>query len=309
MKTIFIADDFGRSSSINAAILRAHREGVLAGASLMVAGQAVEEAVSLARATPTLAVGLHLVAINGPACLPPSEIPHLVDDRGFFPATSVETGLRYFFSRTAQKELEREVEAQFERFASTRLPLAHVNGHLHMHMHPTVFNLVLPLALQYGASGIRIPRDDLRAALTFDKSHWAAKITQAMIFALLARWALGRLRNTPLAVTDRVYGLMQTGNMQEDYVLGLLRRNGPASAELYFHPTTMQQAEPLGPNPGDLAALLSPALRQLLAQRSIRVISYPVLESELREGRLETRAGPSSSVISENPSGSPAAKE
>jgi len=45
---IINADDFGRSASINRAIIRAHREGVLNSASLMVAGEAFEEAVELA---------------------------------------------------------------------------------------------------------------------------------------------------------------------------------------------------------------------------------------------------------------------
>ena len=42
-----------------------HREGVLTAASLMVTGDAVDEAVELARAMPTLAVGLHVVLADG----------------------------------------------------------------------------------------------------------------------------------------------------------------------------------------------------------------------------------------------------
>lgn len=246
----------------------------------MVSGEAVEEAVSLARATPTLAVGLHLVVINGRASLPPSKVPHLVDSRGFFRTDPLDAGVRYFFSKTAQKELGQELRAQFDRFASTDLPLAHVNGHLHMHMHPTVFNLMLPLAQEYGASGIRLPRDDLRSALAFDRRQSASKITQAIIFGLIDRWASSRLRHYSLVTTDRVYGLMQTGQMKEEYVLGLLRRCQPATAELYFHPTTAATAEPLGPNPGDLATLLSPALRHAVQQEGIRLVTYPALAKE-----------------------------
>jgi len=43
------ADDFGRSKSINAAVIRAHREGILTTASLMVNEPACAEAVQLAR--------------------------------------------------------------------------------------------------------------------------------------------------------------------------------------------------------------------------------------------------------------------
>ena len=62
---IFTADDFGRSHAVNTAVFQAHREGALTGASLMVTGAAADEAVALARETPGLAVGLHLVTVAG----------------------------------------------------------------------------------------------------------------------------------------------------------------------------------------------------------------------------------------------------
>ena len=55
------ADDFGYSEEVNNAILRAHREGVLTSTSLMVAEPGCEQAVAIARQTPTLGVGLENV--------------------------------------------------------------------------------------------------------------------------------------------------------------------------------------------------------------------------------------------------------
>lgn len=301
MDIILNADDFGSSASVNAAVLRAHREGVLTSASLMVTGEAVEEAVSLARASPTLPVGLHLVAISGRGCLPPSEIPHLVDGRGFFPTDPVATGLRYFFSKTSQRELARELRAQFDCFASTGLSLAHVNGHLHMQMHPTLFNLIVPLAQDYGAPGIRLPHDDLRAALAFDRQSAGSKITQAVIFGLLVRWARARLRSSPLLTTERVYGFLQSGRMHEDYVLSLLRRLDVATAEFYFHPTTALTSESLGPNPVDLATLLSPAVRQTIEERGIRRVTFPALASERADRPRERMAPPPREGLAERP--------
>ena len=46
-RLIVNADDFGASSEINAAVLRAHREGILTSASLMVGGAAFDEAVAI----------------------------------------------------------------------------------------------------------------------------------------------------------------------------------------------------------------------------------------------------------------------
>ena len=277
MQVILNADDFGRSTSINAAVMRAHQEGVLTSASLMVAEEASEEAVDLARQTPTLAVGLHLVVADGQPALSPQEIPHLVDETGRLPGDPIGMGLRYYFNPTAQRELARELAAQFDRFASTGLPLSHVDGHLHMHMHPKVFDLLLPLAKQYGAGGIRLPRDDLRLGLRYDQRRVGTKTAWAIAHGLLCRRALGRLRSHGLSVTHRVYGVLQSGQMKEDYVVQVLRQLSVPTAEFYFHPATVPTQEALGPNPGDLLTLLSPAVRQVIHERDIFLTAYAAL--------------------------------
>src|SRR6266850_1817584 len=57
-RLIVNADDFGASPSINQAVIRAHHEGILTSASLMVNEPGFDEAVALAHETPTLGVGL-----------------------------------------------------------------------------------------------------------------------------------------------------------------------------------------------------------------------------------------------------------
>lgn len=274
---ILNADDFGRSPTINAAVEHAHREGVLTSASLMVSGAAQEEAVALARRNPALAVGLHLVMVNGRAVLPPRDIPHLVDSQGNFPRSPFVAGLRYAFSPVARRELARELAAQFERFAATGLRLAHVDSHLHLHMHPFVLGWVLDLAEQYGAHGIRLSRDDLWLSLSYDRRSAATKAAWALVFGLLTRQALRHLQGRKLAVAERVYGLMQTGQMSETYVLRVLHTLHVRSAELYFHPDAAPQTEPLGPNPDDLATLLSPAVQRVIRERRMQLATYPTL--------------------------------
>ena len=213
MQIIVNADDFGASASINTAILQAHRQGILTSASLMVTGDAAAEAVEIARQAPTLAVGLHLVVAGGKAALPPEWNPHIVDANGLFPSDPLVAGLRYFFSRTAQTELAAEMEAQFERFAATGLALSHVDGHMHMHMHPTVLRLLIRLAEEHGAQGLRLPRDDFWLSVRHDRQRAGLKAVWAIVFGLLARHGVKQLEGHPLKVAHRVYGFMQTGQM------------------------------------------------------------------------------------------------
>jgi predicted glycoside hydrolase/deacetylase ChbG (UPF0249 family) len=54
------ADDFGRSSGTNAGIVKAHEQGIVTSASLMVRWPAAEAAAEYARSRRELSVGLHL---------------------------------------------------------------------------------------------------------------------------------------------------------------------------------------------------------------------------------------------------------
>src|SRR5688572_12086849 len=104
-RLIVNADDFGRSHSINLAVVRAHREGVLTSASLMVCGEAAGEAIELARQNPRLGVGLHVSLVCGASALPPGAVPGLVNPEGHFSDDPVTSGIRYFFRRELRPQL------------------------------------------------------------------------------------------------------------------------------------------------------------------------------------------------------------
>ena len=161
-------DDFGAAREVNTAIVAAHRSGILTSTSLMVTGEAAAEAVALAKEHPRLAVGLHLVLAQGRAAAPSAEIPHLVTGAGSFRDRPILAGLRYaweYVARSGRVELRREIEAQLAAFASTGLRLAHLDGHLNMHLHPMVLPILLELAPRYAIRAMRLTREDPAAAL------------------------------------------------------------------------------------------------------------------------------------------------
>src|SRR5688500_7993841 len=98
-RLIVNADDFGRSSSINRAVIQAHQRGILTTASLMVNGPAAEEAAALAHEHPCLGVGLHLTLSHGTSSLPHSQIPDLVDADQNFSNDAPRAGFRYFANK------------------------------------------------------------------------------------------------------------------------------------------------------------------------------------------------------------------
>lgn len=256
IRLIVNADDFGFSTSVNAAVARAHAFGTLTSASLMVTGQAAREAASIARDYPSLAVGLHLALSRAKPALPKSEIRGLVGADGRFPDSPISAALKYYFSRSARRQLADEIEAQFEAFVRLGIGFSHVDGHQHLHAHPAVLPIVIRLAEQYGARGIRVPREPFAA-----KGFPACSSLSALGQACLARTCHRKLQGVALATCDYCVG----GPMSPRRLISLIDRLPVGTVEVYFHPSTEPSKEPLGPNPADLATLLDPRLRDYIA--------------------------------------------
>ena len=265
---VITGDDFGSSHSVNEAILEAHQRGVLTSASLMVTGEAVEEAVALAQRHPTLAVGLHLVLISGKSALPHRQIPLLVDRGGRFSSNPALAGLLYQLHPQARNQVRQEIRAQLERFRQTGLRISHVDGHRHMHLPPVVLETLVNLSKEFGIRAIRLPREELGINLRLDRQGWLEKAVLSLTFSLLSRgYARDLLRSSGIECADRVYGLLQNGRMTEDYLLGLIPQIQADRVEIYSHLSSRAQQ----------SALLSDRVRQVLIARGFQLATYSEL--------------------------------
>lgn len=268
MKRLLVTgDDFGLALEVNEAIERAHREGILCTASLMVGASEAEDAAARARRLPRLGVGLHLVLVEGRPILPPEQVPALVDSRGDFLENFVRAGFRFFFSPAARRQLAAEIRAQFEAFRATGLELDHVNAHNHMHLHPTILGLLLEVGRDYGLPPVRVPLERFRRT---PGSSWLRGTQQRCFHLALSPWMSllrWRLRRAGAAHNDQVLGNIETGHMDEETVLRLLRDLPEGTTEMYFHPAIGNCAEIERVSPGtdyngELRALLSPRVRE-----------------------------------------------
>ena len=266
-RVIFNADDFGRSRSINTAVIRAHREGVLTTASLMVNGEAYEEAVELARAHPTLGVGLHLTLVMGRATLPPAEISGLVNEQGQFADNPVAAGLRGFFRRSLRPQFEAEIGAQIAKFRATGLPMDHLNGHLNFHLHPMIFDVLMRRHADWQLPAVRLTRDPFWLNARLADGQWFDRATHAFIYLLLSAWSRGRLRARGIRFVPHVFGLLQNARVDEDYLLKLLPALPAGDVEIYAHPN-------LDGFRHELDALVSPRVIELTKKLGIRRCRY-----------------------------------
>ncbi|MEC5409090.1 hopanoid biosynthesis-associated protein HpnK [Paraburkholderia sp. MPAMCS5] len=214
------ADDFGLHSRVNLAVERAHRDGVLSAASLMVGAPAAADAIERAHALAQLRVGLHLVLADGDAVMPRAGIPALLDEHGRLGNNMVRDGVRFFFLRHVRKQLAREIRAQFEAFARTGLALDHVNTHKHFHLHPTVLGLILEIGSEFGMKAMRLP---FEANAPLWLKPWIAHVR-------------ARLDRAGIVHNDYVIGIADTGRMDEAAWLAALASLPDGVGEIYCHP-------------------------------------------------------------------------
>jgi chitin disaccharide deacetylase len=234
-RLLFNCDDFGRDPEINTAILKAHREGVLQSASLMVTGSALDEAVAISGECPALKVGLHLALSEVLPVRPPHELSDLVSSEGRFLSPG-KSGLRLAVSAAAREQAKTEIKAQFEKYASLRLPRDHVDGHHHLHMHPFVFDQCLHWARHFGFQRIRIADE---AGAWFpprrNASQFVSKWMRHLTFRALAKRARKKAAAMGVSALTGVLGLWETGCVSEDYLLQAIPKLPPGDWEVYVH--------------------------------------------------------------------------
>jgi hopanoid biosynthesis associated protein HpnK len=280
MKELIVnADDFGLSPGVNRAVIQAWQEGILTSASLMVAGDAFEEAAALALENPGLQVGLHLTLVQGRAAIISHGFPSLTDAEGNFPNDPVMAGMRYFFLKSLRKKLQAEIEQQLELFSATGIPLSHIDGHLNIHMHPVVFDILLDIIPRFGITSFRLSRERFLTDLSLAPRRVVGKGVDAFIFGRLAERCRPELEKRGIGHTAEVKGLLNSGTMTEEYILKTLDRLQDGVTEIYFHPGCHpdEQLRKWMPNyrhEDELAALKSPRVMERLMALGIRLRNY-----------------------------------
>lgn len=239
MKTLIVtADDFGLSLPVNDAVEQAHENGILTATSLMTGAPACDDAVERARRLPGLGVGLHLTLLNGRPVLPAGDVPGLVGSDGRFSTDPVRFGTALYFSSELRRQAEAEITAQFEKFRNTRLVMDHVNGHQHFHMHPVIAAIVAKLAPAFGSPPVRIPVEPFGPSYRATSEGPFGRLSSWLFYLAQTRRLKHAATASGLPVNDYVFGLNDSGAMDEARVLQFLDKLPDGVSEFYFHPAT-----------------------------------------------------------------------
>jgi len=222
---------------VNEAVETYHRAGALDQASLMVSEPHAADAVEIAARNPELRVGLHLVLCDGLA----TEVSPLTDLEGWLNASAFRAGCSYAFDARLREPLRAEIRRQFERFRALGFAPTYWDSHQHLHLHPVVLQLTLPIAREHNFTKMRLLREPGPRTLL----HW--------IFGGLSRVAADALKRFGFEYDEQVFGLHRSGRMDLEAFRLALRRARDVSTEIYWH----LGAEENPPDPQVLAALIA----------------------------------------------------
>lgn len=233
IKKIFNADDFGISKGVNAAIVKAHREGILNSASLMINQKYADEAVKLAKEMPELEIGLHVNLTNEYPAAPAQKIPLLVDEHGKLKNGFVNLLLLSFLKpRQLRQQAETEMRAQIVKYLATGLPLQHLDSHRHVHMIPQIFKAMRKLQKEFEVPRIRVMNENALNTLKYNKNKsWL--LDGALIKYVLLRflcWWNGYKNDVYF------YTLLYTCKIAKEQFKGVKIPSGYKAVEIMIHP-------------------------------------------------------------------------
>ncbi len=208
-----------------------------------------------------------MTLLCGHSTLPTDQIPGLVNGSNEFTNSPAGAGFRYFFHSRLRDQLRNEVHAQFHKFRKTGLPLDHVNGHLHLHLHPTVFRILMEDTTKLGIERLRLTFDPFRLNLKLASGHFFYRALHATIYHLLSARARRALQSRQIRYTSHVFGLLQNARVDENYVSRLLPSLPAGDSELYSHPSLDEFID-------EFQALISPRVREMVQKLGIKLIRY-----------------------------------
>jgi predicted glycoside hydrolase/deacetylase ChbG (UPF0249 family) len=274
MRLVVNGDDFGLSESINDGIIRAHTHGILTSTSIVAAGAAFDHAVALARAHPTLDVGVHLTLTEEHPAAPVESVPSLLTGAATLPPGPSAFVVRFLRGAIALRDVALEFDAQVARVRDCGISVTHLDGHQHLHVLPGIRREVARLAQRHGIRFVRRPRERLRRFMLADGrrlDRTAALIALNLVCPAPQTWGAlttdhfagfyfgGRL-NTPNLMT-------QIAHLPKWGCCELMCHPGADSAEL-------QGLAGVYDRRAECAALCDPKVRLELNAKGVDLISF-----------------------------------
>jgi predicted glycoside hydrolase/deacetylase ChbG (UPF0249 family) len=132
IRLVVEGDDFGMCHTVNEAVMKCFKDGIMTQTSLLVPPPWFTESVQLCKENPEMQVGVHLdlcaewYPYRWRPVLPISEVPTLVDKDGYFFRTNQE----FLKAKPNVNEVERELKAQVQLALDKGINVTYLDTHM-----------------------------------------------------------------------------------------------------------------------------------------------------------------------------------
>lgn len=271
IRLVINADDLGLHPRLDEGIFRAHAQGVLTSASLLVTGRNAADAVRRAK-TEGLALGLHFCLTTH---LAPASSLHEVRwlaPGGRFRKDWAELSLAWLSRLIPREEVEQELRAQFKRARELGASIDHLDTHQHLHLLPGLTDVVEGFAHEH-----HLP---VRWPVERPHARWLRHPATALKTAALT--TLGRFKRERGVRRIPAVGIFESGELNERRLLRLVERLDDGAWEIITHPGLAPGTVKEDPSwrygwEDELAALTSPRVRSSLERKGVKLVSYAEL--------------------------------
>jgi predicted glycoside hydrolase/deacetylase ChbG (UPF0249 family) len=275
MKYLIVsADDFGLTKSVNEGIAMSCREGIVTSVNLFPSGEAFELALRLARELGLKEAGAHLALTETGPVADPEKVPTLLTSGGRFYKNRSRFLPRLLLGMVDPDHIYTELKAQMDAVESAGIAITDLSSHEHIHMMPGILAVFVKLAKEYDIPAIRYPHKD--------RSERGFGIKSVYKSFVLSRFESGMARvlsGSSIKSPDHFRGFLDSANITEETLLGMLDSLEEGTTELVCHPGF------LGPEVVDrfifhrnceaeLFALTSRRVRKRIEERKIQLITY-----------------------------------
>ena len=228
-RLLVVADDLGLTPGINRGIASAFRDGILTSASLLTNTRHFDDTVALARSLTGLKIGIHLTLVGGSPVLPAGGVPSLVTPSGVFRASWRQFLPAWLSGRVRRIDVAAEWRAQVRRALDAGIRPAHLDSHQHLHAIGGLWSLALDLAREFSIPRLRLPRETTPAP---PGTPMARRLVRRGLDILCPKAP----PEDGVHHCDHCFGIAETGRLNSDRLLAILRRIPDGWSELIAHP-------------------------------------------------------------------------
>lgn len=262
MKQLIVnADDFGFTRDVNRGIVEAHQNGILTATTLMADGAAFKDAVALARETPTLDIGCHLVLVGDPP----------------YPPT---VGKLIAAIALGRVRIYEELSRQVRTILDAGITPTHLDTHKHTHLLPPVLDAVTRISEEFKIQWVRRPFDLPSTGERPRKSkERVARAMRSMRGYFRRAFAKHGCRST-----DWFTGFRMTGDYDAAELAAVIRALPEGSTEFMCHPglctdeLRAARTRLTDSREAELRALCAPEVRTALEESGVRLVRYGELD-------------------------------